>query len=266
MLTPSIMKSLLIILPSRGRPDRIQECLDSYIMTTSGEFSEISVQLDHNDPKIDEYKKVLKKYEGRVSYDICRRPSDNPKVYCITRIINRKFYTDNNRDYYCVINDDMVFETVDWDKKLAIEWAISTCREPNMLAKHGEWKGNTPIAGFPIISVIDGRICREIGWLQMPELDGCCGDNCWFLIGLQAKNLLYNPDVVFYHNHQSFGKSEMDDTYSPVYGDNNAGAMEDYRRHCDWARYRMNKVIKSIRQLIEKNIGNKQEELCTALQ
>lgn len=254
------MKPLLIILPSRGRPDRIKGCIDSYLDTTDGEFSELSVQLDQDDKRLDEYKELLRKYPSRVSFDVRKRPSENPNVYCITRIINRKFYSDRNRDYYCVINDDMTFETKDWDKTLAIPWAISTCKEPNMLAFHGEWKGNTPIAGFPIINVVDGRICRELNWLQMPELDGCCGDNAWFIIGLQAKNLIYNPNVIFYHNHQAFGKVEMDDTYKVIYGDNNAGAMEDYRRFTDWAKYRANPLIKNIRQLIEKNIGQKQEE------
>lgn len=251
------MKPLLIILPSRGRPDKIKLTLDSYIKTTDGEFSEVQIELDNNDPKVDEYKKILRQYDSkRVKFKIRRRPSKNPKVYCITRIINRAFYNDINREYYCVINDDMIFETKDWDKKLAIPWAISTCHERNMIEKYGRFNGNTPVAGFPIISVIDGRIVRELNWLQMPELDGGCGDNCWFWIGLQAKNLIYQDSIYFVHNHEAFGKSEMDDTYAPIYANNNEGALEDYRRFADWARYRSKLIIKQIRDLIEKNIGN----------
>lgn len=254
------MKPLLIILPSRGRPDKIKKCLDSYILTSDVHFSELLVCLDDDDKCIEEYKKVLAEYSDyKVKYNIARRPS--AKRYCITRIINRAFYGDKNRDFYCVINDDMIFETYGWDKTLAIEWCISTCKEPNMIAKHGSVVGNTPVEGFPIISVIDGRICRALNWLQMPELDGGCGDNCWFWIGLQAKNLIYNKNVIFYHNHQALDKAEMDETYAPVYSDNNAGAIEDYSRFVDWAKYRASPQIKMIRELIEANIGTKKETL-----
>lgn len=252
------MKPLLIILPSRGRPDKIKKCLDSYLYTAEGDFSEVSVQLDSDDKNIKEYKTLLDGYDkNKVTYNISRRPSE--KRYCITRIINRKFYNDMQRQFYCVINDDMIFETCGWDKTLALEWCISTCKDPNMIEKHGSVVGNTPVEGFPIISVIDGRICRALNWLQMPELDGGCGDNCWYWIGLQAKNLIYNKNVIFYHNHQAFGKSEMDDTYLPVYGDNNAGAVEDFKKFIDWAKYRASPQIKMIRELIEKNIGAKSE-------
>ena len=269
------MKSLLIILPSRGRPDKIKKCLDSYIATTDGTFSEILVQLDMDDTRIDEYRNLIRTYdEDRIKFSIRARPSLNKNVYCLTRIINRAFYADRNREYYCVVNDDMVFETKDWDKILAIPWAISTGHERIMIGKHGEWKDQTPIAGFPITSVIDGRIIRELGWLQMPELGGGCGDNAWFWIGLRAKNLIYNKNMVYSHNHCEFGMADMDDTYRPIYGDNNAGALEDYKRFIDWAKYRANKDIKIVKDLIEKNIGFganapqplKEEELCTVAQ
>lgn len=256
------MKPLLIVLPSRGRPDKIKKCIDSYISTCPDDFSELSIQLDSDDKKLEEYHQVIKEYDGeKVKCEVSRRPSENR--YCITRIINRKFYRDKDRDYYCVINDDMVFETPGWDRTLAIEWAISTCKDPNMVEKHGSVVGNTPVEGFPIISVIDGRICRALNWLQMPELDGCCGDNVWFWIGIQARNLIYNKNVIFYHNHQAFGKSEMDDTYLPVYGNNNQGATEDFKKFIDWTKYRASNQIRMVRELIEKNIGVKNtEELC----
>lgn len=255
------MKPLLIILPSRGRPEKIKLCIDSYLSTTDGTYSELQVQLDNCDPKVDEYRKVLNQYDSeRVSYKIRPRPSNNPKVYCLTRIINRAFYCDKSREYYSVINDDMIFESKDWDKILALPWCISTCKERNMIEKYGETMNGSPVAGFPIISVIDGRICREIGWLQMPEIEGGCGDNCWFILGLQCKNLIYNPNVVFVHNHFAFNKSEMDDTYAPIYGNENSGAMDDYKRFLDWAKYRATRVIKQIKVLLQENLVGKPQE------
>lgn len=260
------MKPLLIFLPSRGRPDRIKECLDSYIATTDGTFSQIAVCLDHDDPKVNEYAKVIKEYDPeRVKLNVRRRPSKNPKIYCLTRIINRAFYHDTqhvcpDREYYSVINDDMIFETFGWDRAMAMPWTIGTMKETNMIKHYGEWRGTTPVLGFPIISVIDARIIRALGWLQMPETEGCCGDNSWFFIGLQARNLVLVKGHQFTHHHCEFYKREhgvekMDDTYRPVYANDNAGAKEDFARFEDYARYRAKKDIKMIKDLIQANIG-----------
>jgi len=240
------MKSLLVFLPSRNRPERMYEAVQSFIDTTDGTHSEIRILVDKDDPQLEKYLEIFDKnvFKDRISYVV-----GEPDSY--TNIVNREFKNDNNREFYCLTNDDIIFKTPEWDKLLSIDWAITTGHEPNMHEYHKE----RAVKGFPIISVIDGRICRELGWLQYPKLDQCCGDNVWHMFGVACKNLLYIKDVIYIHNHAVFGKVPMDEHYHKRLDNNYEEIVKDHKIYMNWAKYERMNDVKKVRGLIDRNNG-----------
>lgn len=233
-------------MPSRKRPQRMKEAVQSYIDTTDGTHSEIKILIDNDDPTLEEYLKILKEdfnYEN-VSYVV-----GEPDTY--TNIVNREFDNDRNRNFYCITNDDIIFKTKEWDKLLSVDWAVTTGHEPNMHEFHRE----KATFGFPIISVIDGRIIREIGWLQYPKLNQCCGDNVWYMLGTRCENLLYNKNVVYVHNHAYFGKAEMDEHYHKILDNNAENAKKDFKIYMKWLKYDIPLDTLKIKNLIRDNNG-----------
>ena len=106
---------------------------------------------------------------------------------------------------------------------------------------------------IPIISVIDGRICRELGWLQYPALEQCCGDNVWYKIGTTCHILLYTKDVVYVHNHAYFGKAEWDEHYNKMFNNDKEKIKDDWQIYMHWLKYEYWDDCLKIKRLLEDN-------------
>jgi hypothetical protein len=53
------MQKLLVLCPSRGRPERIKDFLDSFESTTDCFHTKLAVLLDKDDPCIPQYMEVI---------------------------------------------------------------------------------------------------------------------------------------------------------------------------------------------------------------
>jgi hypothetical protein len=110
------MKKLLVICPSRIRPDRIQNMLRSFDETKS-EGTDIIIYISDCDPRLEEYKVAL---EGR-RYEIGKRLF--PSAVC--NYLARKY---PDYLYYADVADDHIYRTKNWDKILIDE-----------IESHGGW-------------------------------------------------------------------------------------------------------------------------------
>lgn len=108
----------------------------------------------------------------------------------ITKILNDTFASNPNFDYYHITNDDVVYQTPNWDVKLATKGKISYANDM--------FQGEN-LCTFPLI---DGNIVRATGWLQMPTLERYYGDNCWHFMGKQLGIMNYAPEVTIKHEWQ----------------------------------------------------------------
>lgn len=108
----------------------------------------------------------------------------------VTQAINNIFYNNPDYEYYFITNDDIIFETLNWDDKLCnknkISWGRDGIQDMNLCC-------------FPMI---DGNIVRALGWLQLPSLTKYCGDLVWKFIGRECNCLNYNPSVLIRHKWQ----------------------------------------------------------------
>jgi hypothetical protein len=107
------------------------------------------------------------------------------------------------RDWYGFIADDLVPETIGWDRAL-----IETARRDGMAVPGGS-DTTGPCPHF----VLGGDLVREIGWLALPGLSRLYIDTVWRDIALARGVYRERRDVVLRHRHFSNGLALYDETY-----------------------------------------------------
>ena len=188
------MKRLLVICPTRERPNRLAEMVESFKINTSDQATLVTI-VDDDDPLVKEYIDLSKKLQF-----ICRvRPRKT-----VIEHLNWTFFCSSNYSYYSSSSDDYIYKTLDWDKKLT-----------KAIDGNGIAYGNDLCAGenIPTTSIISGEIVRALNWLQLPTLTHLCGDLVYKSIGKRLKCLHYCPDVIIEHNHFMNRKAEKDASY-----------------------------------------------------
>lgn len=196
--------SLLVICPTRERPEKFREFLKSFKDTAKD--ADLCLVIDHDDPKFNEY---CPSSEFIVNY----------KHKNTTQIFNSVFEAFPDYDFYSCSNDDFVYRTKGWDRAL--------CRKGKICY------GNDLLAGkdMPTTSVIDGDIVRALGWLQMPKLQFTQGDAVWKALGHRLNILKHYPKVVIEHRHWSIS-GEPDETSKRT--NNTRTVREDAKAFREW--------------------------------
>lgn len=173
--------SVLVICPSRGRPELLVRMIESLKSTASG-YVDIVAGLDDDDPLLSKYLDI-----------------DVERVICsgltVTQIINKIYHSYPGYSFYSVSNDDFYYHTPGWDAKLAVNNKISY---PNDMSG----------GKLPTTSVICAEVAEALGWMQMPLLTHLYGDVVWKYVGEKLNILNYRADVVVEHNHFLMGKED----------------------------------------------------------
>jgi hypothetical protein len=191
--------SLLVIVQSRQRPEKLAEMLASYEDTKADDKTDIVIYLDSDDPKLNEYK--LEGYNVEIGE---RKNLNSVSMHFINQY--------PNYDYYAEINDDMVFRTDYWDLIMmeTIQdnggWGIAYGDDLLMSRKKRQ----------PSQMVISANIIKTLGYIAPPTLKHLYRDVYWKKLGEATSTLLFCPDVIIEHKHWSSGKVEIDDTYKQV--------------------------------------------------
>ena len=117
----------------------------------------------------------------------------------ITKLINSVNF--KNYSYISVTNDDFVYHTHAWDKKLidVIE------RKGKGIAFGDDGSKNTQL---PTTCIMSSEIPTALKYIQYSKLTHLCGDMVWQTIGKLCNCLYYVPDVKIEHNHFMFNKAD----------------------------------------------------------
>lgn len=224
------MKPILIILPSKGRPKKIEGFYETWKKTTEG-FSDLLVCLDDDDPSLKEYKKI----KG-VKFDI-----DQGKSFCYA--CNRAFKKFPNYKYYYLVSDDHRLRTK-WEKtfidKIENEGGMGVCYADDMV-----WREKLGSAAF-----VSGNIFRALGYVTPPGMIHMFSDVFWKELGVQLKKLFYFPDILIEHLHFTVGKSPVDSIYLSV--DNKIVYSHDKKIFNEWKKNEMKKAIEKIKKYKDK--------------
>ena len=164
-----------------------------------------------------------------------------------TSIINRIFKENPDYQWYHIANDDFIYHTSGWDKKLQSDGIA--------YANDGFLK-----EGLCTISLINGDWARALGWLQLPTVDFLYGDNCFYTLGISLNKLYYFPNVYIEHKHmikEVFSDYETmkrdltieDDVYKKT--NSKEQYEKDGQAYVFWCIYEANSDINKIRRLYD---------------
>jgi len=233
------MKTLSVICPSRGRPHIIKDMLQSFYETTSGEHTKLLVYLNEDDTSLPEYEKVLASFDSPFLDVVI-----GPRKF-IVEVYNMGACLDVC-DYYAPINDDHVFITPDWDRKLidVVEtkgsgWGVA-CADDLLT----DWSKCTHPSGC----VISGNIARTLSYLIHPAIRHIGTDTYLMKMANGIKRLFMERDIVIEHRHWINGQRPMDANYRWVYSNEEQEWGRTAIRHYLFNAYRadMEKLYKAM--------------------
>lgn len=190
------MNTNLVILPTRGRPEKARECL--LALKEHSVISDFVIGIDDDDAT--DYMRYP--VEG-VTYEI------NPRLRMngtLNLLVNK--YADKYESIY-FLGDDHLVRTPGWDEKL-----YAPIKEKG----YGVSYGNDLFQGenLPTAVMQSSNLVQHLGYFSPPKLIHLYMDNYWKLLGQTIGALFYHDDVVIEHMHYLAGKSEEDAGYQEV--------------------------------------------------
>jgi len=183
--------NIIVLCPSRGRPESARAVLDSFYATRALPDTELRIVVDKDDPSMG-------------GYDMYEATVIEPQGKGMGLALNRAFK--DVVPYYGIygfIGDDHRFRTKGWDEKIAE--ALET---PGIAYAFDGVRPDLPTQWF-----VSAPIAEALGWLSLPECAHFYLDDAWRELGNAAGCLRYLPDVLIEHLHYSYNKSPIDDTY-----------------------------------------------------
>jgi len=196
-MNSSTSHRLLIICPSRIRPDRIQVMLKSFDETKS-EGTDLVIYISECDPRLEEYKVALKDRR----YIIGKRlPISHVYNYCSAQFPEYQYYGE--------VCDDHVYRTKGWDNIL-----IDEIERNGGWGMAWGWGQIHPIeVRLPQAVVMSGNLVKALGFFSTPVITSAYNDR--FAIDLcdALKCGFYRPDVIVEHQHVLNERAKMDDNY-----------------------------------------------------
>lgn len=185
---------VVVLCPSRGRPDNAVELQRTFNDTRHGSSSELIFVLDADDR--------TEAYAGLQT--IVVEPSGRRGM---TDPLNTAVRHVWDTEVVGFVGDDHRFRTSGWDMIF---------RDQLRSAGPGLVYGNdlNRVDGdIPTQIFGSGIIWKTLGWMALPACRHLFLDNAWRVIGESLDRLFYFPDVVIEHAHPAYGKAEWDDQY-----------------------------------------------------
>lgn len=229
------MTDLLILCPTRGRPEAAQEAYESFLATAQMDSSEILFVVDDDDPKLDGYLSS--------KYMTMHQPPPGNMVNALNSAA--LWALDHMHPTYLgFIGDDHRFRTPGWDVTFA---GLLADRGGGMVYAND---GFRPDGDIPTQIVMSASIVRALGWMGLPTCTHLYIDNAWRVLGDEAKALFYMPDVLIEHLHPAAGKADWDDGHRRV----NSQAMYDHDAAAleAWLRDDAEADIRKVREALGK--------------
>jgi hypothetical protein len=232
-----IPRNLLVIVPTRGRPDSVL-ALESSLHDTQTSVADVLYVVDPDDAHRDAYlDNVLGK--GR---DGQGRIVVLPQRLGLTRTLNSISARFADRyDSIGFMGDDHRPRTVRWDRMITNELYFTGSGPRVVYGNDLLQRANLPTAVF-----MHTRIIETLGYMVPLTLKHLYADNFWKELGEGTGGLRYRDDVVIEHMHPAAGKAEWDAGYREV----NSPQMDSADRNA-WLAYRENSLALSVQRVKE---------------
>jgi hypothetical protein len=192
--------NVLVLCPSRGRPEKAAELRDSFVATRAREDSRLLFVVDNDDPTGPAYEDL-----GLDVIYVDPVPGGG-----MTAALNGGVKTVlalEIPELIGFVGDDHRFRTIGWDDTF-----LAHLRSVGGGMAYGAdlfWQqGEIPTQIF-----MSGAIVNALGWMALPTAKHLYLDNTWKDLGEAADCLYWFPNVVIEHMHPAIGKAEWDDSY-----------------------------------------------------
>lgn len=194
------MADLVVIVPSRGRPENARRLAEAWRNTTEY-VTHLVLVVDDDDPRVADYRQIYMPPFGQILIEPRRRLGGTLNAVAARWA-----------EYALAIGfmgDDHLPQTAGWDVAVAEELAH---------LRSGIVYGNDLLQAekLPTAAFMTSDIIRTLGWMVPPGLVHLYIDNAWLELGRAMGRLRYLPDVVIEHMHPDAGKAPMDDRYAEV--------------------------------------------------
>jgi hypothetical protein len=185
------MKDLLVIIPSRGRPETVTP-LASEFFDNSNAGAELLFATDDDQESYPAYPGV--------------RFRRGPRLRMCGTLNAAAVEEADDYNYIGFMGDDHRARTVGWDSHI-----IEALQTHNIVYGNDLLQGeNLPTAVF-----MRSEVIRKLGFMAPPCLIHLYLDNFWLALG-RATSIKYLPDVIIEHMHPAIGKAEWTDSYREV--------------------------------------------------
>lgn len=184
-----IGKDVLVIVPTRGRPDASKEFYEMFEHNSL--ISDLMFAIDEDDA--DNYPRI----DG-VLYEVNPRMGMNGTLNYVANKYSDKY------KYIAFMGDDHRIRTFGWDIIMA-----------EKIGSLGIAYGNDLIQGsaLPTAVVMSSKIIKAIGYMAPPAQKHMYLDNFWLDLGTRLNAIHYLEDVIIEHQHFSVTGEKMDETY-----------------------------------------------------
>ena len=193
-----------MIVPTRSRPDNVEDFLDAWSATTFGR-ADLLFAVDDDDPALPRYREISDASRcAGFTRGVHLHVGPRLRLGGTLNAVSEKF-TDAY-DALCFMGDDHLARSGRWD--------LAFLAELERLGT-GIVYGNDLIQGpaLPTAVAMTTDIIRELGYMVPAGLVHMFADNAWKAWGEGIGRLTYMPDVIIEHNHPLVGKAPMDDLY-----------------------------------------------------
>lgn len=192
-------RGLLTLVPTRNRVENALELLDVFYQTSTDDSSGLLFIVGTEDPRLNEYKKVI--------------PENHLFVFPDRGLVKALNYVAPLyvEEYEAIgfMGDDHRPRTSGWD---------STYLNVLRGLGPGYVYGNDLLVGerIPTQVAISSSIIRALGFFGPPGFTHLCVDLTWKDMGEELGRLFYLEDVVIEHMHPAANKAEEDSGYKHV--------------------------------------------------
>lgn len=221
----------MIVLPSRNRPERLQQFIDGYRAT--GATAPVYLRIDYDDDYLPAYDAI------ELPDNWLRVTGERKKFVGACNEMLEKF---PNEPYYAFMADDIVPRTQGWDAALIeaagrdrVAWGNDIMQAP---------KCTHPFIG--------GDLMRHVGWFAAPGFLHWYIDTTWEWLANKTGRAVYLPTVVTEHVHYEANGALYDRTYHERFLDvatgKKVGTGPDEARWVQWRDHEAPALIASIEE------------------
>ncbi|GGU62758.1 glycosyltransferase family 2 protein [Streptomyces lavendofoliae] len=193
---------LLVIIPTRGRPQAIPEIIQAWNDTRA--TADLLFAVDTDDPHLAEYKKHAAdlKTDPRIRFTFGKRRR------LVGTLNQQAVKAAKTYRFLAFMGDDHRPRPAarPWDER------FRECLSggPGIVYGNDLLQGET----MPTAVAMTSDIVQSLGYMAPPAFVHLCVDLCWKDWGIGMGRITYLHDVVIEHLHPANGKAPMDDGYA----------------------------------------------------